>query len=58
MDFYTRDLQASDIQGVYELYAHPEVAKYQLWDVATYEETEQFINSVLEKECAYSSYTP
>lgn len=50
MDFYTRDLQASDIQGVYELYAHPEVAKYQLWDVATYEETEQFINSVLEKE--------
>ena len=23
MDFYTRDLQASDIQGVYELYAHP-----------------------------------
>ena len=50
MEFYSRDLKNTDIDYLNELYALPEVTQYQTWGPQSYEETQQFINVVLDKE--------
>ncbi|KRG11342.1 GNAT family N-acetyltransferase [Staphylococcus sp. NAM3COL9] len=50
MEFYSRDLKDTDIDHLNELYALPEVTQYQTWGPQSYEETQQFINVVLEKD--------
>lgn len=50
MEFYSRDLKNTDIDRLNELYALPEVTQYQTWGPQSYEETQQFINVVLDKE--------
>ena len=50
MEFYSRDLKNTDIDRLNELYALPEVTQYQTWGPQSYEETQKFINVVLEKD--------
>ncbi|WP_426444043.1 GNAT family N-acetyltransferase [Staphylococcus xylosus] len=50
MEFYSRDLKNTDIDHLNELYALPEVTQYQTWGPQIYEETQQFINVVLDKD--------
>ncbi|PTI44394.1 GNAT family N-acetyltransferase [Staphylococcus xylosus] len=50
MEFYSRDLKDTDIDHLNELYTLPEVAQYQTWAPQSYEETQQFINVVLDKD--------
>ena len=50
MEFYSRDLKHTDIDHLNELYTLPEVTQYQTWGPQSYEETQQFINVVLDKE--------
>ncbi|PTE80366.1 GNAT family N-acetyltransferase [Staphylococcus equorum] len=50
MEFYSRDLKDTDIDQLNELYALPKVTQYQTWGPQSYEETQQFINVVLEKD--------
>ena len=50
MEFYSRDLKNTDIDYLNELYALPEVTQYQTWGPQSYEETQQFINVVLDKD--------
>ena len=50
MEFYSRDLKHTDIDHLNELYTLPEVTQYQNWGPQSYEETQQFINVVLEKD--------
>ena len=50
MEFYSRDLKHTDIIHLNELYTLPEVTQYQTWGPQSYEETQQFINVVLDKE--------
>lgn len=49
MDFYTRDLMKTDIEDIHELYSSPKVTQYLTWDIQSYEETEQLIDTILEK---------
>ena len=50
MEFYSRDLKHTDIDHLNELYTLPEVTQYQTWGPQSYEETQQFINVVLDKD--------
>ncbi|MDK9856082.1 GNAT family N-acetyltransferase [Staphylococcus equorum] len=50
MEFYSRDLKDKDIDHLNELYALPEVTQYQTWGPQSYEEIQQFINVVLDKD--------
>ncbi|MEB6246960.1 GNAT family N-acetyltransferase [Mammaliicoccus sciuri] len=50
MDYYTRDLKQSDIEDIHAYNALPEVSKYQAWDPQTYEETEAFVEMLLNRD--------
>ncbi|MDN6572490.1 MAG: GNAT family N-acetyltransferase [Staphylococcus equorum] len=50
MEFYSRDLKDTDIDHLNKLYALTEVTQYQTWGAQSYEETQQFINEVLDKD--------
>ena len=50
MDYYTRDLKRSDIEDIHAYNALPEVSKYQAWEPQTYEETEAFVEMLLNRD--------
>lgn len=50
MDYYLRDLKHSDIKDINTYNALPEVSKYLSWEPQSYEETEAFVNMLLERE--------
>lgn len=50
MDYYTRDLKRSDIEDIHAYNALPEVSQYQAWEPQTYEETEAFVEMLLNRD--------
>ncbi|MEB5686636.1 GNAT family N-acetyltransferase [Mammaliicoccus lentus] len=50
MDYYLRDLKESDLDDIHAYTSLPEVAKYQTWDPLTYEETEEFVQTLLNRD--------
>ncbi|WP_323702976.1 GNAT family protein [Mammaliicoccus sp. Dog046] len=50
MDYYLRDLKQSDIDDIHAFNAKPEVSQYQVWEPQTYEETEAFVNMLLNRD--------
>ena len=50
MDYYLRDLKRSDIEDIHAYANKPEVSQYQSWEPQSYEETEEFVEMLLNRD--------
>nr|WP_263313949.1 GNAT family protein [Mammaliicoccus sp. Marseille-Q6498] len=50
VDYYLRDLKRSDIEDINAFASLPEVTKYMTWEPQTYEQTEAFVDMLLNRD--------